>query len=269
MALLPRARKWNLLGTAAALALVMAPLTGCSERAVEQTSGTLSYEMQEITHDYTTEVDGAELVAQTTRISYPFFEGDTPEIATINMSVSQFIAQRIIESDVLAFEAMEVAAEIQIDQDRPGVSYSYYLTSDVTLNNDDYLGIRFITEIFTAGAHPNVTADISLNFNTRTGDLLQFDDIFTSPETVTDAAIAAFTAAIEANPDDFFEEALDTLNTTDFTIPQRANGFGYYLTDDGVTFLFLPYFLAPHAAGTLEALVPFTSNLVNLTALIN
>ena len=300
-------RSW--LGTAAALALVLAPLAGCSEAAVEEAEITaatvqnpatgepvidesvidesvidelviedveqtevpdpLTFEMQEITHDYTADIDGAEVIVQTTNISYPYFEGDSPATANINALVAAYVAARILESDAQALEAADVATEILIDQNRPEAFYSYTLTSDVTLNNNGYLGIRFITELYTAGAHPNVTADTSLVFNTTTGGQLQFNDIFTSPSAVADAATSAFTDAIAANPTDFFDEALDTLNTTDFAASQEENGFGYYLTDNGVTFLFLPYFLAPHAAGTQEALVPFTSDLVNLTALVN
>ena len=298
----PQGRNWHLrswLGTAAALALVLAPLAGCSETAVEEAeitaatvqnpatgepaidesvvdameqtevSGPLSYEMQEITHDYTAEIDGAEVIVQTTNISYPYFEGDSPAIANINAQVAAYVAARILESDAQALEAADVAAEILIDQNRPEAFYSYYLTSEVTLNNNGFLGIRFITDVYTAGAHPNVTSDISLNFDTTTGERLQFDDIFTSPAAVAEAATSAFTDAISADPTAFFDEALDTLNTTDFTTSQQESGFGYYLTDNGVTFIFLPYFLAPHAAGTQEVLVPFTSNLVNLTALVN
>lgn len=112
--------------------------------------------------------------------------------------------------------------------------------------------VKIDTMIFTGGAHPNTTPKIWI-FDMSDGDVLDLDDVF----------IDVKEALIEIAPivQSVVAERLGRMNQPDMlvdgTTSVASNYDDFVLTEEGVTFFFARYQVAPYAAGEQVVTVPY------------
>ena len=113
--------------------------------------------------------------------------------------------------------------------------------------DEKILSVRMYHDEYTGGAHPNygVTA---LNYDVATGEVLALDEV------ITDVSRLADTLADKIRRKYDFEDFED--------LPQQlkrysAKDYTWTLGDQGITFWFSPYEIAPYAAGLLTATITY------------
>lgn len=130
--------------------------------------------------------------------------------------------------------------------------YTYEEWYQVTLLNEQYLSILAKGYEYAGGAH-GMPFWISLIFDLETGEQVKGKSLFAvSEEQFGEIKLEAYRELIEQSEEGTYgEDALSVVeNSIDFDS-------GYYLTENGVTFYYDPYALAPYAAGFVEATVPY------------
>ena len=127
----------------------------------------------------------------------------------------------------------------------------YYDANNVRVNRADSLAVSFVTlpADYMGGAH-GMHGVVGVNFDTATGKKLELHDVFSDAErtaaVVTERIFAQYGA--EMLFDDPDKKILDAI------VHETAC---WTLDNDGVTFYFNPYVLAPYASGVLSAKVYF------------
>ena len=130
--------------------------------------------------------------------------------------------------------------------------YTYETGYQVTLLNDKYLSILADGYEYAGGAHgmPFRTPFI---FQLETGEQVKGEELFAlSEEQFRDIKLEAYKELfVQSEEGSYWEDALSIVEEhTEFDS-------GYYLTEEGVTFFYEPYMLAPYAAGYVEVTVPY------------
>lgn len=131
-------------------------------------------------------------------------------------------------------------------------NYSDDASYTITFDNGKYLSILINHYIYMGGAHGMPFRSV-LTFDLDTGEQVSGDTLFAIDEDAfRKLRTEAFASLIKQDPSAYWEDALQIVeNTTDFYTS------GYYLSNDGVTFYYGPYDLAPYAAGFIEVTVPY------------
>lgn len=122
----------------------------------------------------------------------------------------------------------------------------------VTYNRDKHFSVLFENMINTGGAHPNTLRNSAI-YDMTTGKSLTLSDILNGDQKQIEQIILdGFSARIKAEPDTFYPEAETYLQEA---IANKT--YGYYLSEEGLTFYFQKYEIAPYAAGFQEYTLPF------------
>ncbi|MBD5545650.1 MAG: DUF4163 domain-containing protein [Lachnospiraceae bacterium] len=130
--------------------------------------------------------------------------------------------------------------------------YSYEEGYQVTLFDERYLSILAEGYEYAGGAH-GMPFRIPLIFDLETGEQVKGKSLFAvSEEQFMERKREAYRELIaQSDEGTYWEDALSLVEeSTDFDS-------GYYLSENGVTFYYAPYALAPYAAGFVEATVPY------------
>lgn len=130
--------------------------------------------------------------------------------------------------------------------------YTYEEGYQITFLNEQYLSILAKGYEYAGGAH-GMPFWTSLIFDLETGEQVKGKSLFAvSEEQFGEIKLEAYRELIEQSEEGTYgEDALSVVeNSIDFDS-------GYYLTENGVTFYYDPYALAPYAAGFVEATVPY------------
>lgn len=169
-------------------------------------------------------------------VEYPVLEGDAKGIDKINKAYYSYI-EKLIED----FNGNKKDAEEFLDSVKPDEysGWSLYVRGDVSYIDEDKVCIATECSEYLGGAHPNGYLDAVI-YDLNTGKELSLEDIVEDKEKVIEEAKEGFAEMIKANPDEYFEDALDSLD---------MENAGYCLTDEGIEFYFEPYALAPYARG--------------------
>ncbi len=109
------------------------------------------------------------------------------------------------------------------------------------ISNYSYLG----------GAHPN-SYQTYLNFNRKTGELIQLEDITLDQEAVLNVAEQQFRTTYNLSPEDPLTKA--GLFENELVLPKN-----FAITNKGLIFLYNPYEIGPYAAGYYEFTIPWES----------
>lgn len=106
------------------------------------------------------------------------------------------------------------------------------------------------------GAHPD-TSSSYFNFDAQTGKRLELSDVVED----TDGFIACVKdqLADQAKDGALFDDYEGTVDTI-FAGTDKELSLEWAITEKGVSVFFNPYMIAPYAAGTIEASVPFEGN---------
>lgn len=129
--------------------------------------------------------------------------------------------------------------------------YTYEVGYQVTLLNDKYLSILADGYEYAGGAH-GMPFRTPLIFWMETGEQVKGEELFAlSEEQFREIKLEAYKELFAQSEEDYWENALLIVEeNTEFDS-------GYYLTEEGVTFYYEPYILAPYAAGYVEVTVPY------------
>lgn len=131
--------------------------------------------------------------------------------------------------------------------------YNDNVSYKVTYNQKGYLSIVTSGYLYTGGAHGTPYTDAH-TFDLNTGKELKLTDIMKgSDKTIKNKIYKAFEKKIKANKEEYFSDALKTVNKT-----AGKNSY-FYLKKGKICFYYDVYALAPYAAGQIEASIPFTS----------
>ena len=111
----------------------------------------------------------------------------------------------------------------------------------VTYNKGNYTSVLFQTVQNTGGAHPMTFRNGTI-YDMTTGKIQTAADILKCEQKEVDKMVLdGFTAQINAKPELFYENALEELSQA-----IAHHSYNYYLTEDGLTFFFHPYDIAPY-----------------------
>lgn len=128
-----------------------------------------------------------------------------------------------------------------IDADAP---YSYHVRSikNLKYNKGNIVSIKETYDDYTGGAH-GINLIKGYTFNLKTGKRINISKVSKYKAKIKSKIVSKFRRKIEAYPDNYFEDALQTVKN------QRLKDYNYYLKDNYMYVIFNPYEIAPYASG--------------------
>lgn len=186
-----------------------------------------------------------ELDILTVHITVPEIEGDIESYQKIN-DIFQTLQDSYIESCAkMAEEVSEYA------RDEFFYTHSLDMGYSVMYNKNSILCILVEVYEYLGGAHGSPYR-ITYVFDIASGEQLMLEDLITLDESeFFTYAAAAFEDLIGQNPEEYWEDAIDTVYNTE------GYQFLYYLTEEGLVLYYYPYELSNYARGFVEVLIPF------------
>ena len=167
-------------------------------------------------------------------------------ITAINTAMKKLAEDYLLQSQKTFAELIKEG----LDTDIITVPYEFDLRYEVTYDQDGLISFCTKAIEYTGGAHPN-TIMTGKTFDTTLGKELALTDVLKgTQEEINQQIIAAFTAQIDKNPDQYFGGAKDTL-------AKDVEQAGFYLSKDGVVIYFQLYTLQSYAAGFSTCTLPF------------
>lgn len=148
-------------------------------------------------------------------------------------------------------------ARVQADEGNPG---EWFISRDVDVVRADEMILSFWnTEIgYLGGAHGSYYSN-GVNFDPKTGEILELRDVVTDYEKLYDMVLDQLTEQYEEET--FFEGWQGWLDEMFFsTEKSEENALEWTMDDGGITVCFNPYVISSWAAGTMEVKIPFEKN---------
>ena len=123
-------------------------------------------------------------------------------------------------------------------------SESYHVRSilKLTYNKGNIVSIKETYDDYTGGAH-GINLTKGYTFNLKTGKRINISKVSKYKTKIKSKIVSKFRRKIEAYPDNYFEDALQTVKN------QRLKDYNYYLKDSYMYVIFNPYEIAPYAGG--------------------
>ncbi len=189
-------------------------------------------------------------------LTFPIAEKGSDGAAIINEKIHNLLVRTIdYQEDTIVKNTETLAANFIRDYKETISEFpEYELPWEATINgkvnyqSSEIVSLKFNTNMFTGGAHGYRSIDY-LNFDAKTGELLNTDDLFKT----------GFAEYIEKDFREKKEIPLDAnINSTgmlfkndEFQLPKNI-GF----TEDSVTLYYNTYEIAPYSDGTFEFTYP-------------
>lgn len=199
------------------------------------------------------------------QISYPqFLDVKGKPLAKINATIEkeitnslqnyQFEANRDSKSQTLD----EIVEEIFLtfnqqleEKDLIPNSWVIELEGKQKSKADNTLTILISNYSYLGGAHPN-SYQTYLNFNQKTGELIQLEDIVLDQEAVLNIAEQQFRTTYDLSPDESLTNA--GLFENKLELPEN-----FAITKKGLRFVYNPYEIGPYAAGYYQFTIAWDS----------
>lgn len=191
-------------------------------------------------------------------IHYPKAEGHEAVAKKINTSVENFIANEInMNEDPDEKLTLEVAIQafdneyksFKSDFSDSTQQWEAIIESEVNYDSDNVITIAVNFYMDTGGAHGNSRITF-LNFDKKTGDLLEQGDIISDKEVFKDFVRPYFEKATKSLSNEDAVE--DPFYGEGFQLPENI---GY--SDQGLILLYNVYEIASYAQGVTEFNIPF------------
>lgn len=131
----------------------------------------------------------------------------------------------------------------------PTHPYSLHHRYQIPFNQDGFLSLVTECYQYTGGAH-GMTFKTAYNLDLNRDRLLSLRDFFPERDNYVADIKTEIKAAIAADPDTYFPEAVETVDGW-------AGEFPFHLEEDNVVIFFHPYDLACYAAGFREFKIPY------------
>ena len=186
-------------------------------------------------------------VVMTLTVSYPKLTGGVKKSVMEKMNM-EFYNIANSEYNELKTTYSDEALELYNDG-FPYMPYEFDTSFVIHYAKNDILSILYTHYLYTGGVHP-YTYQTSQTYNTKTGELLQPDDITGDAFDPTGMAKQLFINDINDNPDDYFENSIELLD-------EAFDGTQYFLDDVGLNFYINPYGIASYASGIRFVTVPY------------
>lgn len=181
---------------------------------------------------------------------------ETPQIhglksPKVEKSINKELADTVknFKKDILA-QAKKAYKESK-KSDYPFRPFEAQTIYKVHLLNRRILSLTIDMYSYTGGAHGN-TVRAAFNYNLKTGRQLGYQDIFKKCANYKEIIVEHIVREIEKNPDNYFENAIETVKG--FTDEQP-----FYITDKGIVVYYGLYEIAPYASGIQEFFIPFSA----------
>lgn len=184
-------------------------------------------------------------------VSYPVFKSE--QINTfIKRQVFDFIAK---EEKATAYEDIAnsfISGYDDFVKNNPDTQQYWFLLIkiNVVYQTENYLAVKYINADYSGGAHPN-TVITYLNYNPKTNAALTLDSLIANKAQLLNLAEKMFrkneklSATAPLTDGYFFENGK-------FALAQN-----FYVSKDGLVFVYNPYEIKPYAAGITELVIPF------------
>lgn len=183
-----------------------------------------------------------------------------------NLFGDEFISQK--DDSIVPFFAKELLTDYKrnniglIDALDSTSRYSFnneHTVSGFSLLSDKLIYVYGIDRyIYMGGAHGLETKNY-YNYNLKTGKLITENDLF-KKNYISELAVLIKTRIVEQSQEDKADknsEKISSLDETDFwTDSIKPNG-NFYITDEGINYVFNPYEIAPYYMGQTEVILPF------------
>lgn len=192
--------------------------------------------------------DGTELM--TISATYPVLENpdNSDAIDTINASLKKSAEDYVAAVKKDHQDEVEKFYE-EFKDEATFLPYTFEQTVELEFVVGDYVS-GVTTEVsYTGGAHPN-TVKTGFTYSTSDGKLLTLDKALEGADKLRERAVEQFNDMIDANPENFFEDAKQT-------VKDGIDEAQFYLAPDGVHFIFQLYEIAPYTAGFQEVTVSY------------
>ena len=189
----------------------------------------------------------------TVEINIPHASGDKTVSNQINSEIQNKIISSLhignldeitstsVEESILTFNNEFEA--FKTDFPETDQIWEAQIDGEVLYQSQDFICIAITSYINTGGAHGVLNISF-LNFDSKTGQRIQNNQLFNDSE--------AFKAVAET----YFKDATDDegvlLNDTQFELPTNI---GY--SEDGIVLLYNTYDIAPYSSGIIEFAIPF------------
>ena len=113
---------------------------------------------------------------------------------------------------------------------------------DSVFIDDNYVSVYLVWEWYAGGVHNYGSK--GLNFDLKTGEEIDFEDLFASEAEARTAFSDALNKLIDSDPESFFEDAKDTVKNYDL------DEVNFIISKNGITVFINQYEIAPGASGS-------------------
>jgi hypothetical protein len=193
----------------------------------------------------------------TIELVYPKFEENSKLATTLNKTIKQSIAERLVDTDESVLSMKEAIEKFDTDYKRfikdfqeSQIPWEALVDSEITYQSQDIICIALNTYINTGGAHGNAFIEF-LNFNAETGALLSQDDFLTNRKELTQVAKTHFIKMLKEESKDL--SLGNYFNEDIFKLPEQI-GF----SDEGLILLYNSYEVLSNPQGITEFTIPFS-----------
>jgi hypothetical protein len=134
-------------------------------------------------------------------------------------------------------------------------SNEHFLDGFSLLSDENIYSYGINRYVFMGGAH-GLNSQIFMNFNLNTGKKIIETDIFTE-NYETELTEIIKNRIIEQSIEDSEIEEISDLEKTDYWVSNIKPNANFYISEDGINYVFNPYEIAPYYMGTTEVNIPF------------
>lgn len=136
-------------------------------------------------------------------------------------------------------------------------SNEHYLEGFSLLNDENIYSYGINRYVFMGGAH-GLSSQIFVNFDLKTGKQITESDLFAAGyQTKLTEIIKA--RIVEQSIEDKDIDAIADLEETDYWVSNIKPNANFYISEEGINYVFNPYEIAPYYMGTTEVSIPFLS----------
>lgn len=189
--------------------------------------------------------------------TYPIvsIEGNEDAAAKINEDIRSHVEPFMSETETYAWLTDDLQYLLEYDPELTDTYYTAEKSYRVARADDKVISFAVVTYEYLGGAH-GMPVSSSYNYDTKTGELIAFDELSDDPDSFH-ADTLAYNQKLAAT---------ETYSTRMFSSDDITNGtLENVLYDDGtwclatygLVFVSDPYLLGPYAAGAIEFIIPY------------
>lgn len=189
--------------------------------------------------------------------TYPIvsIEGNEDAAAKINEDIHSHIDPFMSETETYEWLTDDLQYLLEYDPELTDTYYTAEKSYRVARADDKVISFAVVTYEYLGGAH-GMPVSSSYNYDTKTGELIAFDELSDDPDSFHADTLAynQKLAATEA----YSERMFSSDDITNGTLENVLYDDGTWcLATYGLVFVSDPYLLGPYAAGAIEFIIPY------------